>query len=459
MTSLTTTQEVAGKQNKDSNAGVKLKCVICTTVKLPAFGKEVLDSFVKYHLEIGFSHIYIFFDDPYDASISQIKARYSLDQVTIFLRGDDLKSKWSNMCLSYSDLLPYVENEVQARQRLNCEVALKEACKKKYDWLLHIDSDELFYSKLHDDISLHFKRLMDDGVYSLTYLNFEGVPEKMFERLDVKTGDSDFVNYFKHVTLFRRHHSVVEMNNASFEGMKYWERRRSHGQYFLAYDIGKSAVRVLPNVQCTNVHKFTIMGSQNDSLIEGEKNQPKRECTAVIDARNFDAKNYYEIQDPVILHYVVCGLPWLRAKYNMLGAFPNSWYGGKIPIAPSFHRDARDLMLHNSKNNEDRVRLFYRNQVMLDVSSDSSEYKNLISSGVCERIVKPQNILKRKDGIDGPNQATTCDNIFTSNASKANVQINAQNSNCKNNDGNEITSNRMTYDRNWMIANAVKKFL
>ena len=106
---------------------MKLKCVICTTVKLPGFGKNVLDSFVKYHLEIGFSHIYIFFDDANDASIGLIKAKYSINEVTIFLPGDDLKSKWSTMCLSYNDLWPYVEDEVQARQRLNCEVALKEA--------------------------------------------------------------------------------------------------------------------------------------------------------------------------------------------------------------------------------------------------------------------------------------------------------------------------------------------
>ena len=80
------------------------------------FGKEVLDSFVKYR-EIGFSHIYIFFDDANDASIGLIKAKYSINEVTIFLPGDDLKSKWSTMCLSYNDLRPYVEDEVQARQK------------------------------------------------------------------------------------------------------------------------------------------------------------------------------------------------------------------------------------------------------------------------------------------------------------------------------------------------------
>ena len=426
-----------------------------------------MDSFVKYHLEIGFSHIYIFFDDINDASIGLIKAKYSVNEVTIFLPGDDLKSKWSTMCLSYSDLWPYVEDEVQARQRLNCEVALKEAYMKKYDWLLHIDSDELFYSETYDDIRLHFRKLMDDGIYSLTYLNFEGVPEKLFEKNDEKAGDPDFFNYFKHITLFRRHHSVVEMNSSSLEGMKYWERRRSHGQYFLAYDIGKSAVRILPNVQCSNVHKFTIVGSKKNK--QKLKSNPHRErvCTAVIDARNFDPKTFYETQDPVILHYVVCGLPWLRAKYAMLGAFPNSWYGGKIPIAPSFHRDARDLFVHNSRDNENQIRSFFKNQVMLDIMTDSSEYKNLISSGVCERIVKPRNILRRKesyntydtDGTICPNQTTTSKYACKPYVGKAKVQKIVQPGSHTKNDSNKINSNGMTYDKNWMIANAVKKFL
>jgi len=45
---------------------------------------------------------------------------------------------------------------------------------------------------------------------------------------------------------------------------------------------------------------------------------------------------------PAILHYVGCGLNWLRDKYEILGSFPDSWLAGTLPIAPSFHLDARD---------------------------------------------------------------------------------------------------------------------
>ena len=44
-------------------------------------------------------------------------------------------------------------------------------------------------------------------------------------------------------------------------------------------------------------------------------------------------------------------------------------------------------------------------------------------------------------------------------SSKAKVQRIAQTGSCTKNDSNEINSNGMTYDKNWMIANAVKKFL
>eukprot|EP00943_MAST-04B_sp_MAST-4B-sp1_P007790 g7790.t1 len=225
---------------------------------------------------------------------------------------------------------------------------------------------------------------------------------------DIGSSDMDKYDYFKNVTLFRKHHSIVSMDQRALESMKYWENRRNHGQYFIAYDIGKSAVRVMPNVECTNVHKFTILNSKVSvgtsttnavNYYDGEKidtsvvtSSNLRSCTAIIDGRNLNFDNYCKMTDPVILHYVVCGLPWLKAKYDILGAFPNSWYGGKIPIAPSFHRDARDLIL-NKKNTNEIVKQFYEKEIMLDKGENAKEYNDMIESGVCVRISKPSSIL------------------------------------------------------------------
>ena len=40
---------------------------------------------------------------------------------------------------------------------------------------------------------------------------------------------------------------------------------------------------------------------------------------------------------------VTCGFAWFLSKYAMLGDFPDAWFGGPLPIEPSFHLDARDV--------------------------------------------------------------------------------------------------------------------
>ncbi len=480
-----------------------LDCVICTTVKLPEFGYNVINSFIEYHLKIGFKHIYIFFDDENDHGITNVKKIFNDDGITVIKNDGALKLKWQANCPSYESLIPYIENEVQARQRLNCELALRFAYKKRYDWLLHIDSDELFYTEKNDNIQSHFKSLSDKNIGHMTYLNFEGVPEEMHGHInggsDIGSSDMDRYDYFKNVTLFRKHHSIVSMNQRALESMKYWENRRNHGQYFIAYDIGKSAVRVMPNVECTNVHKFTILnskvsaGTSTSNAINNNNDAEKidtsvvsssslKYCTAVLDGRNLNIDNYCKMTDPVILHYVVCGLPWLKAKYDILGAFPNSWYGGKIPIAPSFHRDARDLIL-NKNNTNTIVKRFYEKEIMLDKRQNTKEYNDMIESGVCVRISKPSSILNNgnvgkgikvkqkvstdkkkdnpiialmqsfKDGEMAHNKTQDGD-IKTANSNNSNKRMG--NNNQKNKD---ISNEVMTYDKNWIIANAVNKFL
>jgi hypothetical protein len=86
--------------------------------------------------------------------------------------------------------------EVQARQSLNAELAMHLAEQQGLTWLLHIDSDELFYTP-EPSVVQHFDWLDSQGILQLTYSNNEGVPEVQ------QCADSD---YFEHVTLFKKHH-------------------------------------------------------------------------------------------------------------------------------------------------------------------------------------------------------------------------------------------------------------
>ena len=90
---------------------------------------------------------------------------------------------WQRLhCPSYADYLPFLEEEVQARQVLNAETGLVLAAGAGCEWLVHLDSDELFYTGDPLDgtqVSLDrpFGDLAKDGAYQMTYLNHEGVPE------------------------------------------------------------------------------------------------------------------------------------------------------------------------------------------------------------------------------------------------------------------------------------------
>lgn len=230
--------------------------------------EKTIDSFIKYHSHIGFSHFFIFFDNPNDKAI--IKAsKYS--DVTIIPKNDELKEKWKKSIL-YSKFEKVLDTEHMARQMLNVSTALRIALEKKIDWLLHIDIDELFYSP-NKKLEEHFNELEYNNINSIRYLNFEALPEKI-----------QINDYFKEVKLFKKNKlflnsfNLIEPNN-----------------YFLAYTHGKSAVRVTEDLEPKGVHSFT---------------------TEQIYFKNL----------PIILHYYCCGYQQFVDKFNQIGLFAPKWF-------------------------------------------------------------------------------------------------------------------------------------
>ena len=247
--------------------------------------------------------------------------------------------------------------------------------------------------------------------------------------------------------------------------MSFWEERRTHGQYFLAYDIGKSAVRVTQGVSTVNVHKFFVPESKEN----------RKSCTAILDPRHLALENYHNLQYPCILHFVVCGFPWLQSKYKMLGRFPDAWYEGKVPIAPSFHLEARDIVL--DKNNNAVLKL-YLDQVML--SSSSGMKNKMLESGVCERITGHADILKSlygkplwvgktleqnlgAEGLASGLNRTEEDVYKAPIDEKSHPQDAARKVVPKTRPGQDAakkgTTPTMTYEKAWVIAASINKFL
>ena len=122
--------------------------------------------------------------------------------------------------------------------------------------------------------------------------------------------------------------------------MRWWEARTGHGQYLLVYDCGKSAVRVSPGVRAASVHAWALPPATGPAAAGAAGAALPRARTALADPRRLDLTALRTAHEwPCVLHYVTCGAAWLRDKYEALGPFQASWAG--LPIAPSFHLDAR----------------------------------------------------------------------------------------------------------------------
>jgi hypothetical protein len=104
---------------------------LCTTLRAPL---DQTLRFVRYHLNIGADHLYLFFDDPNDPAMAALK-----DNSRITAWACDA-SHWIRLSDKTRDQLTVIEI-----QKLNSTVALKQARQAGWDWIAHIDSDELIY--------------------------------------------------------------------------------------------------------------------------------------------------------------------------------------------------------------------------------------------------------------------------------------------------------------------------
>lgn len=304
--------------------GVKVGIVI--TVKDP--GIE-FDSWICYHLSIGFDKIYIFFDDPNDHYINMVK-RYSNYSVQVIPRSDRLLNRWKKTKV-WENFRWWIDVEVMARQCLNAEIGLELALKDGISWLLHIDADELFYAPDYNNIHEHFEQLHRQNFDQAVYLNYEGVPEQL-----------ESENFFKTITLFKQNTITIVSQTSYDKYNEWWDHKAT---YFTGYWTGKAAIRVSKDVYPLEVTRFY-------------KKDEKR--------ANFDG--------PIILHYINPTYSHTKKKYQTLGKFEDMAFNQKyvdrsqlsatadLPQegqALQSHRQLRDIF-HSLKSEEQKKQEYMR---------------------------------------------------------------------------------------------------
>jgi hypothetical protein len=321
------------------------KVAIVTTLRNAG---NVLDSFIAYHRAIGFAHLFLFFDDPGDPDLPRTRA---MAGVTAIPHDDDLREIWRRLP-GYRRFGASIDSEVMSRQLLNVEYAMGLAREHGFGWLLNIDADELFFAP-NEGVSEHFARLFQAPIETVSYLNYEAVPERD------AIGD-----FFREVDLFKLPFEPVTQQLGPVLA-RVQQDTPQLAPFFHFYSNGKSAVRLtgVP-LEPAGVHHFQrATGAAN----------------AVRSRRQF------------VLHYACCGFEAFWTKYTTLGRFADRWWGEHDIAAAigTFHLEARDVVLGG--NREDAL-AFYRKRLAI---TDAARAKELIRLGLLTRFDQPRKIIAR----------------------------------------------------------------
>jgi len=332
--------------------------MIFAIVSTIADDKEQVDYFIRYHLSIGFDRLYLYFDEPCDPAIELAK---SYPQVEVTVCDDNWRKQCIDSLASLSDSelelheAGLYEAEVMIRQEANVRFAIERARKEKVSWLLHIDSDELFYTPFNN-IKAHFSALEAKGIRNVIYKNCEAL-------IHADATDEPFQS----TIYFKRNHFK---NNSWTYTTTQRKLLRSLGwkpeYYFHYYQNGKSAVNLEQDVELDGVHFF-----------------------------NTKVKPIVWEQDSArILHFPSPTYSSFEKKYRRLGNFSNEWRGE--PRAGDFisliHLKARDAFLSGRAN---ALKALFVKEVAVD---DADVIECLRNRGLLDCIADThQRVLSRNE--------------------------------------------------------------
>ena len=333
-----------------------------------------IDSWVRWHRHLGFARIYIFFDASDEVESANIaKAAGGEAVVKVFMRDDpSLLDGWRRQA-SWKALQADVDRDVQIRQLLSAQFAMELAKSEGLEWLLHIDSDELFLPQpmgaTANAATEHFARLAAAGCECFIYHNHEAVPETR-----TLPGDAD---PFQALSLFKLSASRVargmSSDDAATEGaIESWRSRNLAKTYFLYYENGKCACRVDTDGLWVPVSVHQCLPrrpSQEETSIWDRERLKSAGWTN--DARNSGLRHELDEQT-AILHFPVWSPDALWRKYNLHGAFPDSLpsgatHKGGLGWGDCFHTQCRDVYLahrHEDDSGLGAMRRLFESSVM-----------------------------------------------------------------------------------------------
>mmetsp|Transcript_13907 Transcript_13907/g.43614 ORF Transcript_13907/g.43614 Transcript_13907/m.43614 type:complete len:881 (-) Transcript_13907:100-2742(-) len=281
---------------------------------------NLIESFVCHYAALGFYRLLLYLDDPHDVSREVLEESGWMDAGFVELTevNDELRKTWPSMP-SWGRVGSFSGMEVQSRQILNNEHALRRAKELGADWILHVDSDELMC--LPKPAPAFFAGLSARGCTMYTFNNVEGVPE---------TPDS--ADVLRTVRTFRQNMGLVPRNPQA--GMAFFSWQLRLGGWFISYENGKSAVNIKHAVRCLSVCMWEV----EPQLEPGMPKKPDgSSCTwytnnktlweAAVSRRkegrlhpDEEVPRWDECTGAVLLHFCVCDFAsFWRKRWTQLG--------------------------------------------------------------------------------------------------------------------------------------------
>ena len=197
-----------------------MKTAITSTVRT---SRTDLRMFVNYYLNSGIDQIFLFFDDPSDESIEYFR---NLSRVN---------------CVPCQNALEIpTRRSIEQRQVANAVSGLEMARRRRIDWLIHVDSDELILTP-ERNIKRYLIRRTNDNVDAVTFPSLEAVPKLNYTR-----------HFFEDIHWFKVGRSTIP--RAETIARLLGCRNVFEYGYFRGHRTGKTATKIHSPVKSLGIH-------------------------------------------------------------------------------------------------------------------------------------------------------------------------------------------------------------
>jgi hypothetical protein len=221
---------------------------ICAVTTLKADLAQTL-AFANYHLNIGVDWIVLFFDNPADPAIDSLRSH---SRVTCIPCDDEYWRSHDESAI----------HSIESKQIANATRALDMARERGFQWIVHIDCDELLYS--NESIQAI---LSDTDADIVTFDIREAVPKR-----------EHYERPFVDIHLFKKPITKTQQSLARTLGCRNAFYRE---EYFRGHLVSKSAVRVNSSITRMGIHSP-----------EADANAVKAAITKKIVLLHFDSHDF-----------------------------------------------------------------------------------------------------------------------------------------------------------------------